>query len=404
MDPASAAFVTVVAGAGAILWVQRSWLVAFATSTAVSLPQAIVLLAHAHGTPMGFGWTLVWQTVLVAAAYWLVYEVALAAYRRGRPPELDPVSALVATGAVAFALLSAAVIFTGDPRGYAMLAVGGVYLAVTAFFGVAQPGQRDLMTVSWAAALSAVSVGVMILLGGATRAVVLAIEGGLHVYLAGRLREPRLQLSAIAHLVLAAGFALALAPPSALVSYPDASLLSHGAVATDLIRASLFSVLAVAAGGIAFLRWHRPAYVWSRAEAELVTFWVVVVTALYAISTAVIDSFLWYTASQRSFENGHTLVSVAWAVIGFGLMYAGFRRHTPHVRIGGLVLFVAALGKLFLFDLARLEAMARAVSFLAVGLILLASGIVYRELSLRESGRDRPGPPFGAPPAGTAAG
>jgi uncharacterized membrane protein len=404
VDPASMAFVTVVAAAGAVLWVRRGWTVVLAATTVVSLPQALVLLDHAHGRTAAFGWTYLWQTVIVSGAYWAVYEGSLAAFRRGRVASLDPLSALLATGAVAFALLSAAVIFTGDPRGYALLAVGAVYLCVTAFFAVVEPGQRDLTTLSWVTALTAVTAGIMILLGGATRVVAIALEGGLHVYLAGRLREPRLQLSAAAHLVLAAGFALALAPPSMLVSYPPDAMVRGGSVASDLVRAGIFSVLAVAIGCVAFARWHLPAYVWSRSEVALATFWTAVVVCLYAVSVSVVGGFLWATDTQRSFQNAHTVVSVVWAAVAFGLVFTGFRRQAAHIRLGGLALFVAALAKLFVYDLARLESTARAVSFIAVGLILLVSGIVYRELSLRAAGRDRRGPPFGTPPAGTAIG
>ena len=45
-----------------------------------------------------------------------------------------------------------------------------------------------------------------------------------------------------------------------------------------------------------------------------------------------------------------------------------------------LILLAAAVAKLFLYDLVELNLMARAVAFIAVGLLLLAGGIVYQRL------------------------
>jgi uncharacterized membrane protein len=51
------------------------------------------------------------------------------------------------------------------------------------------------------------------------------------------------------------------------------------------------------------------------------------------------------------------------------------------LRIAGLALFAVAVGKLFLFDLSFLSSVTRAVSFLAVGAVLLAGGFFYQRIS-----------------------
>lgn len=180
-----------------------------------------------------------------------------------------------------------------------------------------------------------------------------------------------------------------------LLSYPPDALMRDGAIAGDLVRASAVSVVALAAGLSLFAWLVQPHYVWRLAEWKMVTFWAAVVSVLYAMSTVIIDLFLWFQTSSRSFQNGHTLVSVAWALAGLVMVYAGFRRHAGDVRLGGLILFVAALAKLFFYDLRELESMARAVSFIAVGLILLIGGVVYRQLAQNEAedeARGRGGP------------
>jgi uncharacterized membrane protein len=74
-------------------------------------------------------------------------------------------------------------------------------------------------------------------------------------------------------------------------------------------------------------------------------------------------------------------MSSFWAVVGLALLVLGLRRDWRDLRIGGLVLFAVAVAKLFLYDLSNLSAMARALSFLAVGLVLLFAAFLYQRLS-----------------------
>jgi hypothetical protein len=154
-------------------------------------------------------------------------------------------------------------------------------------------------------------------------------------------------------------------------------------VSGDLVLSADLSVIAVAVALTVFSVRHLPAYVWESSEMRRATFWAAVVGVLYAVSKAIVNGFLWYQYSQRSFENGHTLVSATWAGIALLLVWFGFRRDAATLRIGGIALLVGTLAKLFLFDLAQLEAMARAVSFIAVGVISLIGAVVYRRMAER---------------------
>ena len=51
------------------------------------------------------------------------------------------------------------------------------------------------------------------------------------------------------------------------------------------------------------------------------------------------------------------------------------------LRLAALGLFALALGKLFLYDLSTLNSVTRALSFLAVGAVLLLAGFFYQRLS-----------------------
>jgi uncharacterized membrane protein len=63
------------------------------------------------------------------------------------------------------------------------------------------------------------------------------------------------------------------------------------------------------------------------------------------------------------------------------LLYAGLKRRMTGLRVGGFALFGFSLGKIFLYDLPALSSVTRALSFLAVGAVLLLGGFFYQRLS-----------------------
>jgi len=80
------------------------------------------------------------------------------------------------------------------------------------------------------------------------------------------------------------------------------------------------------------------------------------------------DSHLWESiVAQAS-------LSVVWSVVGLLAMLLGARRSSRPIWIGGAVLMAVVLGKLAVIDRHHLGDLAGIVSFLAVGLLLLAVG------------------------------
>ncbi|HEX2558770.1 DUF2339 domain-containing protein, partial [Phenylobacterium sp.] len=82
--------------------------------------------------------------------------------------------------------------------------------------------------------------------------------------------------------------------------------------------------------------------------------------------------------------------SAVWGLFGFALLLAGVARRVNDLRLAGLAVLFVTLGKIFVFDLARLEGLIRAASFLAVGGLLLAAAVLARRLA-GEGGSWRPG-------------
>jgi hypothetical protein len=72
-----------------------------------------------------------------------------------------------------------------------------------------------------------------------------------------------------------------------------------------------------------------------------------------------------------------TLLTLAWGVEGAALFAAGFAVRERPLRLAGLTLLLICVAKLFVFDLGELEAIARIVSFVVLGLVLLAVSWTY---------------------------
>jgi uncharacterized membrane protein len=135
------------------------------------------------------------------------------------------------------------------------------------------------------------------------------------------------------------------------------------------------AVLFVAAG-VAVLAWRR---------GDIRTFlcWVCGGLCLYAATLAILEASEEIGGSvHTAFQRGHTAVSFVWGAVGLALLVAGLKRGGRNLRVGGFALFGVSLAKLFVYDLAFLSSVARAVSFLAVGAVILVGGFFYQRLAL----------------------
>jgi uncharacterized membrane protein len=93
------------------------------------------------------------------------------------------------------------------------------------------------------------------------------------------------------------------------------------------------------------------------------------------------------------FQRGHTAVTIFWGLVSLGFLYAGLKRRSWQLRTAGFALFGVSLAKLFLYDLAFLSPLTRALSFVAVGAVLLFAGFFYQRLSEQLEGPSRTGRP-----------
>jgi hypothetical protein len=281
---------------------------------------------------------------------------------------------VVASGFAAFRLLD------GDGHGYGLLAAAVAHGLLSA----AVWRRRDLASFFWTGGAALATLAAALLLEDTW--LVLALAGGaVAAALLGRvLPEPRLWLPAAALTGLAGVYALT------ELAEPD-DLVRAAATPADGVPALLLVLGALAA----LLLCVRPFAPRDELDRRLATQvgplvrlgrWLLATGGLYAASLAVLGLVEWLSNAPETTElqRGHTAVSALWGVVAFAAVLVGLRRRVRAVRLAGLGLFVLALGKLFLYDLAALSSITRALSFLAVGAVLLLAGFFYQRLASEE--------------------
>ena len=73
-------------------------------------------------------------------------------------------------------------------------------------------------------------------------------------------------------------------------------------------------------------------------------------------------------------------LSALWGLAGVIALISGLRLELTRLRQAALGLLVVTIGKVFLYDLSTLTSIARVISFLVLGLLLLAGAFAYQRL------------------------
>jgi uncharacterized membrane protein len=77
--------------------------------------------------------------------------------------------------------------------------------------------------------------------------------------------------------------------------------------------------------------------------------------------------------------------SAVWLALGIMLLAFGLWRGSREVRLASGLFVAAAVLKVFLYDLAQLEGVLRALSFIGLGGVLIGIGLVYQKFVFRRS-------------------
>lgn len=257
-------------------------------------------------------------------------------------------------------------------EGSATAAVAVAALAAAGFAAASLVGRRpDWRDPLQAAGLAALAYLAGVVLDGAPLVVVLAAGAALLAEVALRVGpaagDPRplpLRAGAGAAALLGIGLTHALvleAPPHALLDGVDRlapATLALGACSVAAWRVARAIGLPAPAAGV---------------------------VPLYLASIAVV------TAAGAD-DDAQMLLSALWGAVGVVALIVGLVRDVPALRTAALALVAAALAKVFLYDLATLDALARVASFLAIGGLLLAGAFAWQRI------RPPDGPEQSAPP------
>jgi uncharacterized membrane protein len=144
----------------------------------------------------------------------------------------------------------------------------------------------------------------------------------------------------------------------------NAILLSYG------LPAILAVALARMADGV------RPQWfvVGARIEALVLVFLLVTLETRRFFETDLIG---WRNPASEAENYAYSAV---WLALGIVLLAFGLWRASREVRLASGLFVVAAVLKVFLYDLAQLEGILRALSFIGLGAVLIGIGLVYQKL------------------------
>ena len=153
--------------------------------------------------------------------------------------------------------------------------------------------------------------------------------------------------------------------------------LAFGSAIAALYTAAVFELRgAVPEGPAAESRAGAAAVPVLLALANLATLWL-----LSAEIIATADS-AWLNLAPDASENVASLgLSLLWGVYAAALIVLGVTRRWRWVRLAGLALLAVPVVKLFAFDSRLLEQEYRVIAFLALGVILVAGGLLYQRYS-----------------------
>ncbi|NGP88597.1 DUF2339 domain-containing protein [Fodinibius halophilus] len=107
----------------------------------------------------------------------------------------------------------------------------------------------------------------------------------------------------------------------------------------------------------------------------LIPYWVrgKNIKQIYHIGTHILFLF-WIYHKVAGFENGQALVTITWGAYAIILLLLGFIRFGKKMRIGGMATLFLVVGKLFLVDLSKLQAIWRILLFMGFGAVFLLLG------------------------------
>jgi uncharacterized membrane protein len=98
------------------------------------------------------------------------------------------------------------------------------------------------------------------------------------------------------------------------------------------------------------------------------------------VALSILSSELITWMSILSFPQSYKLgLSILWGVFALILVSFGIKQNKQHLRIAAIVLFSITLLKLFFYDMATLDTIAKTIVFVSLGILLLIISFLYNK-------------------------
>lgn len=379
------------ASVGVLLWQRWDWLALGAF--AVSAPQ---LLAWLHET----GFLVLWEgeanptepallVIAVLIGFWMLYAAAAFGYElRARSEEKLPVSSwLLLLCSSVFIFLAGCIVVDGESTaienvwifGFAAahLLLGGAAIR----FGI----HREIGSLLTAGGIALGSLGLANAFDGPTLVAVWSALAAALAFMATRVdREFTATLSDAQRLLVVAFGFLALAIVHTLVVEAPPNAIAEG---VEDLGSSLVAIACCAGAALACWYWGREV----EPHEGTVAGFISAAGFVYLGSVLIIDAIGANDAGE-SREIGQAWLSAFWSATGLGVVVWGLVRRSPQARLGGLALLSVAIVKVWTYDLSELEELARALSFVALGLLLLAGAFAYQRFKPEDEAEELEAP------------
>jgi len=276
------------------------------------------------------------------------------------------------------------------------LALAAVYLGLNRFRPKSsdETAEHNLKLMHLALAVGLITVAIPIRLEAHWITIGWFVESAVLLWLAGRIKSDLLNVFALAALVLGIGRLLAF----------------DNFTSTTLIFNMRMAVYGIAVAVLAFAAYQAS----KRDDDNARTIGALAIVAmnalaLVALTREVTDYYshqmaaalpapaLWnaqHWMQMRAIEiaRGFTY-SALWMAYGAMLMIVGFLRNSAFVRWQALVLIAATIVKVFVYDVSELDRVYRILSFVVLGVLLLAISFAYQRdwLKLSKKASEQPG-------------
>ena len=258
----------------------------------------------------------------------------------------------------------------GSSQLVVMLAVGTLAASSLACGHLVSASRSSLASGLNALGLAAIAYLTFVGLTGSALVAAWAFEGAALAQLYRQTDDEAARYGGLGFLALAAGHVVVFdAPPTSLVI--GAPSLVTAAVAIGAVAVATFRIGQIQTEGSGPRRWLLGA----GAGWLLYLMSVAIITAFQPASgggTALLDLGI------RQF--GQVVLSAAWSLLGVATLIVGLRWNKPLIRNGALGALLLIAGKVFLYDLSTLTSLYRVMSFIALGLLLLAAAFAYQRL------------------------